>query len=192
MPGHRVIGRLATFDSSKVMRPLKPGSMNPAVEWVSRPSRPRLELCVGCSANRRARQRAVGRVTPMRIADAAFMSARQTTHSKDTGPGSRPDGISRRPHICTDFGFVGRADRYLPAGARTVAEPVAQDVRVDRQLRRWVSHGLGEWHLMPILRAGSQGVGDLGSREYASGANAALSQVLGDGQPLVGRISHDR
>ena len=42
MPGHRVIGRFATLDSSRVMCPEKPGSMKPAVEWVSRPRRPRL------------------------------------------------------------------------------------------------------------------------------------------------------
>lgn len=41
MPGHSVIGRLATLDSSSVMWPLKPGSMKPAVECVSSPRRPR-------------------------------------------------------------------------------------------------------------------------------------------------------
>lgn len=40
MPGHKRIGRFDTFDSSRVMWPLNPGSMNPAVEWVSRPSLP--------------------------------------------------------------------------------------------------------------------------------------------------------
>src|SRR3954452_22110100 len=41
MPGYSLIGRLATLDSSSVMCPLNPGSMKPAVEWVSSPSRPR-------------------------------------------------------------------------------------------------------------------------------------------------------
>src|SRR6266536_4067209 len=40
IPGYRVIGRLATLDSSRVTWPWKPGSRNPAVEWVSSPSRP--------------------------------------------------------------------------------------------------------------------------------------------------------
>ncbi len=44
MPGHSVIGSVATFDSSSVTWPEKPASMNPAVEWVSRPRRPRLLL----------------------------------------------------------------------------------------------------------------------------------------------------
>ncbi len=44
MPGHSVIGRLATLDSSRVMWPVKPGSMKPAVEWVSSPSRPSEDL----------------------------------------------------------------------------------------------------------------------------------------------------
>ena len=44
MPGHSVIGRLATLDSSSVMWPLKPGSMKPAVECVSSPSRPSDDL----------------------------------------------------------------------------------------------------------------------------------------------------
>jgi hypothetical protein len=47
IPGHSVIGRLATLESSSVMWPEKPGSTNPAVECVSNPSRPRDELCVG-------------------------------------------------------------------------------------------------------------------------------------------------
>ena len=32
-----VIGRFATFESSSVTCPSQPGSMNPAVEWMSRP-----------------------------------------------------------------------------------------------------------------------------------------------------------
>ena len=44
MPGHSMIGRVATFDSSRVTCPLNPGSTNPAVAWVSNPSRPRLDL----------------------------------------------------------------------------------------------------------------------------------------------------
>ena len=44
MPGQSVIGRLATLESSSVMWPEKPGSTNPAVEWVSSPSRPSEDL----------------------------------------------------------------------------------------------------------------------------------------------------
>ena len=40
MPGQSVIGRFATLDSSSVTCPEKPGSMKPAVECVSSPSRP--------------------------------------------------------------------------------------------------------------------------------------------------------
>ena len=40
MPGQSLIGRVATLLSSRVTWPLKPGSMKPAVECVSRPSRP--------------------------------------------------------------------------------------------------------------------------------------------------------
>src|SRR5438067_1080326 len=40
MPGQSLIGRVATFESSSVTCPEKPGSMKPAVEWVSRPRRP--------------------------------------------------------------------------------------------------------------------------------------------------------
>ena len=46
MPGHSVIGRFATLDSSSVMCPVNPGSMKPAVEWVSRPSRPSERLAL--------------------------------------------------------------------------------------------------------------------------------------------------
>ncbi len=35
-----MIGRFATFDSSSVTWPSQPGSMKPAVEWMSRPRRP--------------------------------------------------------------------------------------------------------------------------------------------------------
>ena len=41
MHGHNFTGRLLTLDSSKVICPVKPGSMNPAVEWVRIPKRPR-------------------------------------------------------------------------------------------------------------------------------------------------------
>ena len=44
MPGHSRIGSVATLDSSSVTCPEKPGSMNPAVEWVSSPSRPSDDL----------------------------------------------------------------------------------------------------------------------------------------------------
>src|SRR3954451_23930364 len=44
MPGHSLIGRVATFDSSSVTWPEKPGSMKPAVECVRRPSRPSDDL----------------------------------------------------------------------------------------------------------------------------------------------------
>ena len=44
MPGQSLIGSVATFESSSVTCPEKPGSMNPAVEWVSRPSRPSDDL----------------------------------------------------------------------------------------------------------------------------------------------------
>ena len=40
MPGHSLIGSVATFDSSSVTCPENPGSIHPAVECVSRPSRP--------------------------------------------------------------------------------------------------------------------------------------------------------
>lgn len=40
IPGQSLIGNVATLESSSVTCPLKPGSMNPAVEWVSRPSLP--------------------------------------------------------------------------------------------------------------------------------------------------------
>ena len=39
-----MIGRLATFDSSSVTCPSNPGSMNPAVEWISSPSLPERRL----------------------------------------------------------------------------------------------------------------------------------------------------
>ncbi|SKF62479.1 Uncharacterised protein [Mycobacteroides abscessus subsp. abscessus] len=39
-----MIGSVATFDSSRVTWPVKPGSMKPAVEWVSSPSRPSDDL----------------------------------------------------------------------------------------------------------------------------------------------------
>jgi hypothetical protein len=35
-----VIGKFATFDNSNVMCPSNPASMNPAVEWMSKPRRP--------------------------------------------------------------------------------------------------------------------------------------------------------
>src|SRR6478735_7026025 len=40
IPGHSFIGSVARFDSSSVTCPEKPGSMNPAVECVTSPSRP--------------------------------------------------------------------------------------------------------------------------------------------------------
>src|SRR5215471_12378847 len=47
IPGQSLIGSVATLDSSSVTWPEKPGSIQPAVECVSKPSRPRLELWVG-------------------------------------------------------------------------------------------------------------------------------------------------
>src|SRR4051794_11327804 len=44
MPGHSLIGSVATLESSRVTWPSKPGSTKPAVEWISRPSRPRLDF----------------------------------------------------------------------------------------------------------------------------------------------------
>ena len=44
MPGHNLIGSVATLDSSKVTCPEKPGSMKPAVECVKSPSRPSDDL----------------------------------------------------------------------------------------------------------------------------------------------------
>ena len=44
MPGYSLIGRVATLASSSVTWPEKPGSMNPAVECVIRPSRPSDDL----------------------------------------------------------------------------------------------------------------------------------------------------
>ena len=46
MPGQSVIGRFATLDSSSVTWPEKPGSMKPAVECVSSPSRPSSTLAL--------------------------------------------------------------------------------------------------------------------------------------------------
>ena len=40
MPGQSLIGSVATLDSSSVTCPVNPGSIQPAVECVSRPSRP--------------------------------------------------------------------------------------------------------------------------------------------------------
>src|SRR6266850_1425878 len=40
MPAYRVIGIVFTFESSRVMWPSHAGSMNPAVLWMSSPSRP--------------------------------------------------------------------------------------------------------------------------------------------------------
>ena len=44
MPGQSLIGSVARFDSSSVTCPENPGSMNPAVECVTSPSRPRLDF----------------------------------------------------------------------------------------------------------------------------------------------------
>ncbi len=44
MPGQSLIGSVATLDSSSVTCPENPGSMNPAVECVSSPSRPSEDL----------------------------------------------------------------------------------------------------------------------------------------------------
>src|SRR5215469_7809725 len=44
MPGQSLIGSVATFDSSNVTWPEKPGSIHPAVECVSRPNLPKLDL----------------------------------------------------------------------------------------------------------------------------------------------------
>ena len=40
MPGYRVMGSVATFDSSSVRWPSNPASTKPAVVWIRRPSRP--------------------------------------------------------------------------------------------------------------------------------------------------------
>ena len=44
MPGVSAIGMRATLDSSSVMSPVKPGSMNPAVEWIMSPMLPMEDL----------------------------------------------------------------------------------------------------------------------------------------------------
>ena len=43
-PGHSLIGSVAMLESSRVTWPENPGSMKPAVEWVSRPRRPSDDL----------------------------------------------------------------------------------------------------------------------------------------------------
>src|SRR5581483_5468317 len=58
-----VIGRLATFDSSSVTWPSQPGSMKPAVEWISRPSRPS-ELFPSSRATRSSGSRTRSSVEP--------------------------------------------------------------------------------------------------------------------------------
>src|SRR5258708_25347189 len=64
MPGQSLIGRVATFDNSRVTCPENPGSIHPAVECVSRPRRPRLELWVGMNVGP-ARNIPAGLLTPM-------------------------------------------------------------------------------------------------------------------------------
>ena len=44
MPGHSLTGKVATLNSSSVTWPENPGSMKPAVAWVSSPSRPSDDL----------------------------------------------------------------------------------------------------------------------------------------------------
>src|SRR5258708_2721051 len=81
MPGQSLIGSVATFDSSRVTWPEKPGSIQPAVECVSRPSRPRLDL----PSSR-----------------PAMSSGSETTSKVDpstNSPGCRTNGSS--PSVCT-------------------------------------------------------------------------------------------
>lgn len=40
MPGQSLIGKVATFDSSSLMWPENPGSIQPAATWIRSPSRP--------------------------------------------------------------------------------------------------------------------------------------------------------
>ena len=44
IPANNLTGKLATFESSRVMCPLKPGSIKPAVLCVSKPRRPSDDL----------------------------------------------------------------------------------------------------------------------------------------------------
>ena len=94
MPGHSEMGRLATFDSSRVMWPVKPGSMNPAVECVSRPRRPSEDL-----PSRRP-ARCGGMVN--------FSSVDASTNSPGCSTNASSHGTSRRvvSSSCGNFGSM--------------------------------------------------------------------------------------
>ena len=109
IPGHNAIGRVATLDSSRVTCPENPGSMNPAVEWVSRPNRPRLDLpssraatssarvriskveastnCPGCNTNASEGSTSTNRVSsaaPVRVDDRVLVVVEQPEVPVDT------------------------------------------------------------------------------------------------------------
>ena len=116
MPGHSVIGRLATLDSSSVMCPEKPGSMNPAVECVSRPSRPSDDL------------------PSSRPARSSGSVHRSSVDPSTNSPGCRTNGS---PSFgSTRRGQIVLAHRRVDVGVAGVVEDPEQIVEADVDARR--------------------------------------------------------
>ena len=116
-PGRCVIGRLATFDSSSVMWPSKPGSMNPAVEWMSRP-----EAARGSTCPRRRATRSSGRAT------------RSEVEPSTNSPGWRMNAL-----VVVDLDQLGqvlagrRFTSMTPAGVVAEHPELAVEAQVDRR-----------------------------------------------------------
>ena len=120
MPGHSLIGSVATLDSSSVTWPVKPGSMKPAVEWVSRPRRPSDDLPSSRPA-RSSGSETVSYVDP-----------------RTNSPGCRMNGsLARRlDQLGQVFLLLGRVDEPVPV---VLEDPeVAVEAQVDA---RRLDHG---------------------------------------------------
>ena len=83
IPGYNFTGKLATFESSNVMWPEKPGSMKPAVECVNKPSRPSEDLPSNRQLSHRDLFEVFGGCVDIRI---HFIKARMNTQVLNANP----------------------------------------------------------------------------------------------------------
>ena len=116
MPGQSLIGSVATLDSSSVTWPEKPGSMKPAVEWVSRPSRPSDDLPSSRAAT------SSGSVTTSYV-DAEHELARVQDERLVAVRLDQPGQVGL---------LVGRVDVRVPVVLEDPEEPVEADVDAGR------------------------------------------------------------
>ena len=167
IPGHRVIGRFATLDSSRVMWPVNPGSMNPAVEWVSSPRRPSDDL------------------PSSRPARSSGSEHRSSVAPRTNSPGCEHERLALLR--LDEGGQVVLAHRRVDVGVAGVVEDAEQVVQPDIDARR-----LDQAFLERIDAKSSRG--DFGTdvaigEQHATSVAAEVLAFVITGVSQIGRCS---